>query len=103
MFDPLPPRFARIRARPGLCALLVLAPVFALAQSSGGPYTMRKQVIAGGGVTASGGAYRLVGTVSEPLVAAATGGSFRLQGGFHAPAARPDALLCDGFEDAPCP
>lgn len=105
---PIPenPRSTAIRRRAVLArlALLALFPALAVAQSTGGPYTLRKQVIAAGGVAAAGGAYRLVGTVSEPgAAAAASGGAYRLSGGFHAPSARPDRLLCDGFEDTPCP
>ncbi len=95
-------RLARPRVHWHL-GLIALLPVLAWAQASGGSYVMRKQAIAGGGGTNSGLTYRLVGTVAETGAWVASGGGFRLTGGFHSPAARPDRLLCDGFEDTPCP
>lgn len=98
---PFPIQALRTGAR--RLALLLLLPGLALAQSSGGPYTLRKQVVASGGALATAGPYRVVGTAGQVAAAVASGGSYRLQGGFHAPAARPDALHCDSFEDTPCP
>ena len=83
--------------------LLLLVPVAALAQSTGGSYTQRKHVIASG-VLASGGSYRLTGTVGQPAASVQQAGSYRLTGGFHGPtAAAGDRLLCSGFENTPCP
>lgn len=83
--------------------VLLLVPIAALAQSSGGSYTLRKQAIAGG-VAATGGSYRLTGTVGQPAAAVQQAGSYRLTGGFHGPAgAAGDCLLCSGFENTPCP
>lgn len=85
-------------------ALALLIPALALAQSASGPYLMRKQAIAAGGAEASGGNYRLRGTVAETGASQrAAGGTFNLTGGLHPPAAIPDRLLCDGFEVTPCP
>ena len=77
------------------------------AQSSGGPYSVRKQVIAGGGSHASAGPYVATVTVAEPTASAAqSGGTYRLTGGFHGPrgssAPLPERIFCDGFEAAPC-
>lgn len=82
---------------------LLLVPFAALAQSTGGSYTQRKHVVASG-VVASGGSYRLTGTVGQPAAAVQQAGSYRLTGGFHGPtAAAGDRLLCSGFENTPCP
>lgn len=87
----------------GLGAFSLLCGV-ALAQSSGGPYVMRKDVIANGGATASAATYRATVTVAQPAAAAAqVGESYVLTGGFHSPAAASAGrIFCDGFEDAPC-
>lgn len=88
---------------PLLIAVLLLVPPALYAQASGGSYTMRKQVI-GAGEVASGGTYRLTGTVGE--VGAVESGTprFRLVGGFHGRSGPiVDSIFCDGFEDAVCP
>ncbi len=81
--------------------LLSALPVWALAQS-GGSYTMRKHVIASG-VVATGGSFRLTGTIGQPVATVQTAGNFRLTSGFHGPAASVDRLLCTGFENNACP
>lgn len=84
--------------------LAILLPIaLAGAQSTGGSYTLRKFVIAGG-VDAAGGPYTLVATAGQAEAAQPqTGGTYRLYGGFHSPrAARADRILCDGFENTPC-
>lgn len=96
-----------LRIRPILAALAVAASLLAAhglyAQSSGGPYTMRKEVI-GAGATSTVGAYRLTGTVGEPGAALSNTPRFRLTGGFHGPVAPVvDAIFCDGFESTTCP
>jgi hypothetical protein len=83
--------------------VLCLLPSLALAQAAGGAFVMRKQVVAGGGAQNTGTSYRLVGTVAQPGAHLSAAGSYRLTGGFHTPAQRPDRLLCDGFENTPCP
>lgn len=97
-----------VRARGVLAIMIAIAialPCAALAQSSGGVYTMTKSVIAPGGAEATGGAFRLVGTVGQPAARVVGEGTQVLSGGFHAGSgATPDgdALFCDGFENASC-
>lgn len=99
------------RASPGtwrhaaMWLALAIVPSLALAQSAGGSYRIRKQVIAAG-VETTGGTYRLVGTVGQAFASAQVGGTYRVNGGFHfAPGAGgdPDLFYCDGFEDGGCP
>ncbi len=80
----------------------------AVAQATGGAYTMRRQVVAGGGSRASDGAYVATVTIAEPVASPAqSGGAYRLTGGFHgqraAAVSLPETIFCDGFESAPCP
>lgn len=94
-----------IRIRPILAAVALAATLLAThslwAQSSGGSYTMRKQVI-GAGAVAAAGSYRLTGTVAEPGAAQSASTQFRLTGGFHTPRSG-GSIFCDGFENAACP
>ena len=93
------PRFA-LRAQRFLL-LMLLAPVLGLAQSNGGPYVMKKDVIAAGGQQAAQPGTVLVGTVGQSAAAAATGGTYALTGGFHGPTANavlPEELFRIGFE-----
>lgn len=103
---PTPPRPRRscVRWAWACACALALPAALALAQSSGGPYVLRRFVVAGGGVDAEGAPYAAVTTVGQAATAEQVGGSYRLRGGFHVPVpARPDRLLCDGFENTPCP
>ena len=79
-------------------ALILLLPALAFAQTapSGGVYVMEKQVIAGGGATASAVGLRLVGTVAQSATQLAAGGPYVLSGGFHRPL---DLIFRDGFGD----
>lgn len=98
-----PPRTASAAWRFGLLAAL-LPVALAVAQSTGGSYTLRKVVVAGGGVDAAGQPYVLVATVGQPIATVHTGGSYRLTGGFHGPVSpRADRILCDSFESTACP
>lgn len=84
-----------------LLLLLLLLPVLGFAQSSGGSFVMKKDVIAAGGQQASAPGTVLVGTVGQSAAATATGGSYALTGGFHGPATSavlPEALFSNGFE-----
>lgn len=65
---------------------------------AGGSYSLRKQVIAGGGATSSGGSYSLVGTIGQSVTGPTGAGATQLQQGFHAGVAGPDELFNDGFE-----
>lgn len=76
--------------------LLVSAPAGA---QSGGAYTIDKAVIAGGGATLTGGAFRLSGTFGQPAIAASNGSVYALQDGFWAPAAvESDRIFANGFD-----
>ena len=98
----IPPCLRAGRWSLGLVAAL-LPVALALAQATGGTYTLRKYVVAGG-VDAAGGAYTLVATVGQAEASPAqAGGVYRLTGGFHAPRApRVDRILCDSFENSSC-
>lgn len=98
-----PPRRRSSTWIPGL--LVALLPIaLAVAQSTGGSYTLRKVVVAGGGVDSAAGPYTLVATAGQPIATVHTGGNYRLTGGFHGPVApRADRILCDSFESTPCP
>ena len=92
--------------RPGYPALipLLLVPLLAAAQPSGGSYTMRKQVI-GAGAESSAGPYRLNGTIAEPAAGTLVAANLRLTGGFHGAfvgAAGSDRIFCNGFEATVC-
>ncbi len=82
---------------------LCLAATMAFAQSQGGPYTLTRSTIDGGGGTSSGGEFTLTGTIAQPDASTvpATGGQFSLVGGFWAGGDIPprmDMLFRDGFE-----
>jgi hypothetical protein len=81
--------------------LCLLASPLALAQSTGGPYTLRKFAVAGGGGQATAPGLRVVNTVGQ-IAGVFTGGSYRLTGGFHKPANAPGKIFCDGFETTTC-
>ena len=91
----------------GSMILLALIPTaFLSAQStSGGVYTVRKFVIAGGGGDAQGAPYRASVTVGQSAAMVSNGGSYRLISGFHqaqTQGSTVDALFCSNFEDTPC-
>jgi hypothetical protein len=96
---PAPPR-RRLRCDYRLLLILLL-PAMALAQSTGGSYVMRKQVIAAG-ARAQGGVYAMTGTAQQPIAFVQAAGPYRLTGGFHGPGESTDRMFCDGFEDTPC-
>lgn len=86
----------RIRAALGL--ILSVWVGVAMAQSSGGSYTLRKQVAVAGGRSASD-AWGLSQSLAEPGAGAQSGGGYRLTGGQQTPRlAGPDGLFTDGFE-----
>lgn len=96
-----------LRVRPVLAACALAASLLVAhglyAQSTGGPYTMRKQVI-GAGETSTAGTYRLTGTVGEPGAELSNSARFRLTGGFHGPTGpAAESIFCNGFENAACP
>jgi hypothetical protein len=74
----------------------------AVTPPTGGPYTMTKQVIAGGGARASGGSYVLTGTVAQANAGPTSGASYVLSSGFHAapiPGNQPENIFRNGFEN----
>lgn len=87
-----------------LAGVLLATTSLLLAQSSSGPYVMRKDIVASGGGTSTGGTYSVTATLAQPVAAVQSGGSYVLTGGFHGrrPAETP-RVFCDGFEDTPCP
>lgn len=85
-----------------ILACLLLTPALLSAQSSGGPYTLRRAVVGSGGESA-GAPYRLVGTVAEPGAGTSSAPGWHLAGGFHGQIHGGDHIFCDGFENQPCP
>lgn len=84
--------------------MLALLPATPHAQS-GGTLRISQSLVANGGGTATGAAYRLDGTIALVCAGPAptgqmTGGTLRLRGGFwpEDEAAAADVLLADGFE-----
>lgn len=83
-------------------ALLLQNTPLAFADSSGGPYTLSKQSIAGGGGTVLAAPnFSAVVTLGQATAGTAAAGSFQLTGGFHqAPDATGiDVLFSNGFEN----
>jgi len=92
-----------MRARRILVAALAWAccaspPPSAFAQS-GGPYTLSRGNVSGGGTRSAGGAYVLDGAAGQPDAAPVAGGAYALNGGFLPPLA-PGAT---DVEPAPTP
>jgi hypothetical protein len=92
-----------IRARGGIVGftLYLLCITCAVAQSSGGTFTLTRQSIAGGGNRVQGAPYDAIVTIGQAAAGAQSGGTFQLIGGFHVPAAvtpAPDAVFKDDFE-----
>lgn len=84
----------------GASALLLAAQLVAQVPT-GGPYSLPKQVIAGGGTRSSGGSYVLTGTAGQSAAGPASAGNYALQQGFHSATSSgplPDALFANGFE-----
>jgi hypothetical protein len=91
----------RVRGVAGV--LLGVLATGVLAQSAGGPYTLRIEAIASGGELAAAGPYALQATLGQPAAAVQNGGPYRVIGGFHRPrTASFDHLFCDGFQVAAC-
>jgi hypothetical protein len=81
-----------------ILGVLSLLSTFALAQSSGGDYTITKSTIDGGGGTSAGGSYSLTGTVgqADASLQSLSGGPYQLTGGFWSKVM--DLIFKDGFE-----
>lgn len=81
-------------------ALAMLVSAAALGQSSGGPFSLTRHVVLGGG-HASGGVFVLDGTIGQhDATTVRSGGVFALTGGFrHGAGLAPgDRVFQDGFE-----
>ena len=83
-----------------LSILTLLITAIALAQSSGGDFTITKSTIDGGGGTSSGGDFTVTGTIGQPDAnrQISTGVGFALSGGFWADATVIDLIFKDSFE-----
>lgn len=98
--DCATPATIAIRALGGI-AVLLLASSLVAQVPSGGPYSLPKQVIAGGGTRSSGGSYVLTDTAGQPAAGPASAGNYALQQGFHNATSSgplPDPLFRNGFE-----
>ena len=77
----------------------IAAAAVAIAQSSGGPYTIDKAVIASGGATLTGATFRLSGTVGQPATTRLSATGFSLNDGFWAPEGpASDRIFSNGFD-----
>ena len=88
-------------------AALALAASAAWAQSAGGPYTLRKVVIASG-AQSNAAPYGAVLTAAQPVAGVSNGGPYSLRAGIHplrtgGGTVGGDRVFCDGFESATCP
>ena len=91
--------FARRRSRLALISIWLLACTPAGARGTGGAYDVDKAVIAVGGTTSSGGAFRLDGTLGQPATAVLNGSGYTLQDGFWAPVGVvSDRIFANGFD-----
>jgi hypothetical protein len=82
-------------------ALATLLPVAsAVPAQSGGAFLIDRAVIGAGGATSSAGAFRLSGTVGQPLTDGPGAGAYRLYDGFWGPVTGPatDEIFANGFD-----
>lgn len=95
------------RMRPAGLRVAVLAAMLAVAgtavaQSTGGDFTLKKSVIAGGSATAGGGDFQLAATAGQHDAGVMQGGDFTVRGGFWPAGAasvpNTDGIFADGFE-----
>lgn len=89
----------RNQRRKYMAIWLLLCGAFAIgasAQSGGGSYRIERSAIAGGGGSASGGAFMLSGTTGQHATAILLASGYRLHGGFWAPAS--DVIFANGFD-----
>lgn len=82
-----------------ILGLLSLLSTLALAQSSGGSYTIVKSTIDNGGGRSAGGGYTLTGTVgqADASLQGLAGGQYQLTGGFWSKVM--DLIFKDSFEN----
>ncbi len=84
-------------------ALLMLACAAAtsgaIAATSGGSYSIDSSVIAAGGATLTGGAFRLEGTLAQPATSELSAAGYSLYTGFWAPEQpASDRIFANGFD-----
>ena len=80
-------------------AFAIAAAAVAIAQSSGGPYTIDKAAIASGGATLTGATFQLSGTIGQPETTRLSAAAFSLNDGFSAPAGpASDSIFSNGFD-----
>jgi hypothetical protein len=78
---------------------LIFACAGAMPAQAGDTYGIERAVIANGGATLAGGAFRLSGTVAQPVTSSTDGGSYRLAAGFWTSSAgAADRIFADGFD-----
>ena len=79
---------------------LIFACASAMPAHAGGTYGIERAVIADGGATLAGGAFRLSGTVGQPVTSSTDGASYRLDAGFWSAssAEQTDRIFADGFD-----
>ena len=77
--------------------LALLLPVTALAQSSGGSFTISRSTVDPAAPSLTGGAFSLDATVGQPTTQPVAAGSFELTGGFNAIGSGDD-IFSNGFE-----
>lgn len=87
-----------------ICALFTVDASTAIAQSSGGQFTITRSTIDNGGGVSVGGQFVVTGTIgqSDASVQTASGGSFDLSGGFWTRGVAvplEELIFSDGFED----
>lgn len=72
----------------------------ASAQSSGGQYTIKSVVIAGGGGSIAGGAYQITSTMGQAATSVLSGSSYVMFDGFWSPVGGGlgDIIFINGFE-----
>jgi hypothetical protein len=92
-----------MRIRLLLIAALGMSTALIAGAQSGGPYSIPRSTIEGGGGESTGGIYTLNGIIgqSDASTESATGGPYSLTGGFYASAnVSPtlDRIFADGFE-----
>jgi hypothetical protein len=82
-------------------AIVSVVSASAGAQSAGGPYRIKSAVIAGGGGSVDGGAYRSSGTFSQSATATLSASGYQFYAGFWAPASGSmptDLIFANGLD-----
>ena len=80
-----------------LCMFALLLPASAIAQSSGGSFSITHSTMDPSTPSQSGGAFSLRATVGQPATTPVSAGAFELTGGFNAVGSG-DVIFSNGFE-----